>query len=87
MARTNHPRTHKLKDSSSTPTCQVCGTKFPGNPCKKCKAPAGLEKKDVPAFKRMTLHDQGLSKNQVKKQMKLRQGTKTQKRRKHGMPR
>lgn len=70
-----------------TPTCPVCGTKFPGDPCKKCNAPAGLEKTDVQEYKRMALIDKGLSKKQVKAAMRSRHASKTKRRRKHGVPR
>jgi hypothetical protein len=75
-----------MGEAMSTPTCPICGTKFPGDPCKKCEAPAGLEKGDVQSYKRMKLIDSGKSKKQVKIAMKARAATKTQKQRKHGRP-
>lgn len=68
----------------TTPTCLVCGTKFPGDPCKQCNAPAGLEGGDVQAYKRMQLYEQGMSKREVKAAMRPRKGSTTKRQRKHG---
>jgi hypothetical protein len=78
----------------TTPVCIVCGAKFPGDPCKKCNAPAGLGEEDVQSYKLMlvldkkeALKEQGMSKTQVKAAMHLRRGSKTKRRRAHGKPR
>lgn len=54
----------------STPTCPICGTKFPGDPCKKCEAPAGLEKRDVDGYRiAMMVMKDGVSVKAAKRQM------------------